>query len=133
MTTEANKAVVRRYIEEVINQNKLELIDTLFAPQMRDQVRAHLTSGDDAFPDGVEEIRDMVAEGNLVMVWWNFRGTQRGPFFGVPATGKPVDIVGFAVYEFENGQIVDDLMTMDFLGALRQLGASVTLPQQVEA
>lgn len=128
MTTEINKAVVRRYIEEVINGNNLELIDTLFAPAMREPVRQHLTTGGDAFPDGVEEIRDIVAEGNRVMVWWNFRGTHRGPFFGVPATGKPIDIVGFAVYELENGQIVDDLMTMDFLSALRQVGATITPP-----
>lgn len=128
MSAETNKAVVRRYIEEVINNNNFDLIDTLFAPEMREQVREHLTGGGDAFPDGVEEIRDIVAEGNIVMVRWNFRGTQRGPFFGVPATGKTIDIVGFAVYYLENGQIVDDLMTMDFLGALRQVGATITPP-----
>jgi len=128
MSAETNKAVVRRYIEEVINNNNFDLIDTLFAPEMREPVREHLTGGGDAFPDGVEEIRDIVAEGNSVMVRWNFRGTQRGPFFGVPATGKTIDIVGFAVYYLENGQIVDDLMTMDFLGALRQVGATITPP-----
>ena len=61
MTTETNKAVVRRYIEDVINRGDLALIDILFAPEMRERVKGFLTGGDDAFPDGYEEIRDMVA------------------------------------------------------------------------
>jgi hypothetical protein len=63
MSTEDNKAVVRRYIEEVINGGNLKLIDTFFAPQMRAQVRAFLTGGDDAFPDGREEIQDLLPKG----------------------------------------------------------------------
>ncbi|MGH2520960.1 MAG: ester cyclase [Anaerolineales bacterium] len=130
-TEEANKAVVRRYIEEVINQGKVDLIDTLFAPPMREQVKGFATRGDDAFPDGHEEIRDIVAEGNTVMVRWNFRGTHQGLFLGVPATGKSVEMIGFAVYYLEDGQIVDDLMIMDLYGATQQLGARVVLPNDV--
>ena len=128
MSTEQNKAVVRRYIEEVINKGNLDLIDTLFAPNMREKVRNFLTSGGDPFPDGQEEIKDMLAEGDKVMVWWLFRGTHQGEVLGIPATGKPFEIVGFAVYDFENGQIVDDLMSMDWYDMLTQVGARVTLP-----
>lgn len=128
MSTEQNKAVVRRYIEEVINKGNLDLIDTLFAPNMREKVRDFLTNGGDPFPDGQEEIKDMLAEGDKVMVWWLFRGTHQGEFLGIPATGKPFEIVGFAVYDFENGQIVDDLMRMDWYDMLTQVGAQVALP-----
>lgn len=75
---EANKAVVRRYIEDVVNGNKLALIDELFAPERREQVHAFLSSGDTAFADGHEAIIDIVAEGNTVMVRWNFCGTHLG-------------------------------------------------------
>ena len=126
---ETNKAIVRRYIEEVINQNKIELIDELFAPDMRDRVRGFLTSGDNAFPAAHEEIKDIVAEGNTVMARWNFTGTHQGPFFGVPATGKSIEMIGFAVYYLENGQIVDDLMVMSTYGALKQMGATITPPK----
>lgn len=85
---ETNKAVVRRYIEEVVNQSKVELIDELFAPDMREQVRAHLSSGVGPFPDGHEEIKDIVAEGSTVMVRWNFKGTHMGTYLEIPATGK---------------------------------------------
>jgi steroid delta-isomerase-like uncharacterized protein len=128
-TEEINKNVVRRYIEEVINQGKVELIDELFAPELREQVKSYGNAGSgDPFPDGYEEIRDLVAEGDRVMARWNFKGTHQGTFFGVPATGKEVEFIGFAVYYLENGQIVDDLMIMDVYGALRQLGATVALP-----
>jgi steroid delta-isomerase-like uncharacterized protein len=127
-TEEINKAVVVRYIEEVINQGKVELIDTLFAPEMREHVKGFVLGGEDPFPDGIEQIRDIVAEGNRVMARWNLVGTHRGTFFGVPPTGKTVEMIGFAVYYLENGQIVDDLMIMDVYGALRQLGARVVAP-----
>lgn len=129
---ETNKAVVRRYIEEVINQGKVDLIDTLFAPEMREQVKQHMADGDTAFPDGHEEIRDLVAEGNTVMARWNFRGAHQGTFLDIPATGKSVEMIGFAVYYLENGQIVDDLAVFDLYGALRQVGANITPPKDNE-
>ena len=124
---ETNKAVVRRYIEEVINQKKVELIDELFAPEMRAQVREHF-SGSDPFPDGREEIKDLVAEGNTVMVRWNFKGTHLGTYLDIPATGKSIEMIGFAVYYLENGLIVDDLMLTSNFGALRQMGVTFVPP-----
>ena len=125
---ETNKAVVRRYIEEVINQNKVEVIDELFAPDMREQVRSYLSGGGDPFPDGHEEIKDIVAEGNTVMVRWNFKGTHLGTYLEIPATHKSIEMIGFAVYYLENGQIVDDLMLMSNYGALKQMGVTFTPP-----
>src|SRR5262245_6001130 len=95
---ETNKAVVRRYIEEVINGKRLELIDELFAPEMRERVRGFLSAEGDPFPDAHEEIRDIVAEGDTVMARWNFKGTHQGTFFDIQATGKSIEMIGFAVY-----------------------------------
>jgi steroid delta-isomerase-like uncharacterized protein len=129
---EANKTVVRRYIEEVINGGRLELIDTFFAPHMRGKVRQFLSGGDDPFPDGREELQDLVAEGDTVIARWTFRGTHRGLFLGVPATGKSIEILGFAVYYFKDGQIHDDLMVMEWLDALEQMGARIVPPSGAE-
>ena len=128
MSTEANKAVVRRYIEEVINQGQIDLIDTLFAPAMRERVRGFMSGGDDPFPDGYEEIQDIVAEGNTVMVRWIFRGTHQAIFLDIPATGKRIEITGYGVYHLEDGQIAADTMSMDWLDALEQLGATIGPP-----
>jgi predicted ester cyclase len=127
MDTERNKAAVRRYIEEAINEGKRELIDELFTPEMAAHVKEFM-SGQTAFVDGREEILDLVAEGNTVMARWSFRGTHTDDFFGVPATGKMVEMIGFSIYYFtEDGKIEDDSMLMSNLGALLQLGAVVRL------
>lgn len=128
MSTETNKAVVRRYVEEVINQGNLALIDTLFAPEMRERVKGFRAGGDNPFPDGREEIRDIVAEDNMVMVRWIFHGTHQGIFLGIPPTGKPIEITGYGTYYLENGQIVWDTMCMDWYDALEQLGATISAP-----
>lgn len=124
---EMNKAVVVRFIEEVINGRRHELIDELFAPELAAEVRKY-HSGNDPFPDGREEIRDIVAEGDRVMVRWNLEATHRGEYLGIPATNKPVELIGFAVYYLENGRIVDDLMLMSNYGFLKQVGAVITPP-----
>ena len=132
MTTETNKSVVRRFIEEVVNRRNLALIDELFAPEMREQVRGFQAGGIDSvhasFPDHHEEIQDLVAEGRTVMVRWIFRGTHQGLFYGIPPTGKRIEITGYGVYQLENGQIVADAMTMDWIDALEQLGGTIAPP-----
>ena len=130
MTIETNKAVVQRYIEEVINQGKLDVIETLFAPNMREKVKGFLAGGDDPFPDGHEEIQHLVAEGNTVVAHWVLRGTHRAPFFGIPATSKTIEAHGFSIYFFEDGKIVDDLMVFDNYDVLEQLGATIRPPDR---
>lgn len=130
-TLDANKAVVRRYIEEVINQDKTDLIDTLFARHRRDVVRAFHTGGSDPFPDAQEEILDLVAEGNRVMARWIFRGTHQETFFGIPATGKSIEMIGYGIYYLEDGQIVDEAMVMDWQEALAQIGVTLTPPNDL--
>ena len=128
MTAESNKAVVQRYIEEVINQGNLAMIDTLFSPEMRESVRNFATVANESFPDRYEEIRDVVAEGNTVMVWWIFHGTHQGLFYGIPPTGKQIEINGFGIYYFEKEQIVADSMCMDWIDAIEQLGGTISGP-----
>ena len=128
MSIAANKAVVRSYIEEVINKDKIELIDTFFAPERHDLVRDFLSHDNPPFPDGQEEILDIVAEGEKVMVRWLFKATHLGDFMGIPATGKRIEITGYGTYYFENGLIKWDTICFDWLDALEQMGASLSLP-----
>jgi predicted ester cyclase len=128
MTDETNKAVVKRYIEKVINQGQLAVIDALFSPEMREQVRRFTTVADESFPDRYEEIRDLIAEGDIVMVHWVFHGTHQGLFYGIPPTGKQIQINGFGIYFLENGQIVGDSMCTDWIDAVEQLGGTISAP-----
>jgi steroid delta-isomerase-like uncharacterized protein len=129
MSIEANKTVVRRYIEDVINQKKLALIDEFFAPEMREKVRGFLTADQNPFPDAHEEIEDIVAEGKKVMVRLLFTGTHQGEFMGIPATGKRVEITAYGTYYLENLQITWDTICFDWLEALEQLGATISVPK----
>lgn len=129
MSPNENKAVVRRYITEVINHGDRNLIDELFVPEMRERVRAFLGSGDNPFPDGHEEIQDIVAEGDLVIVRLLFRGTHRGAFLGVAPTGKAIEVTGYGTYRFDaTGRIAWDTISFDWLDALEQIGATIQGP-----
>ncbi len=128
MTLEANKTIVKRYIEEVINQKKLDLIDEFFTPEMSDKVRGFLSvdpNHPNPFPDAQEVIEDIVAEGNKVMVRLLFTGTHQEEFMGIPATGKRIEITAYGTYYLENLQITWDTICFDWLEALEQLGATV--------
>jgi predicted ester cyclase len=129
MSAEANKEVVRRYIEEVINQEKFDLIDELFTPEMREKVKSFLMVDNNPFPDGKEIIEDIVAEDNKVMVRLLFTGTHQGEFMGIPATRKRIEITAYGTYYVENAQITWDTICFDWLEALEQLGATIKLPQ----
>jgi predicted ester cyclase len=126
---EVNKGVVRRYIEEVLNGGRIELIDELFAPDMRAQVRSIATDLRTNFPDMHERIETLICEGDTVAAFWILTGTQRGEFFGIPPTGRGIDIAGMSTYYLRDGVIVDDVAVIDWLEAVHQLGATVKPPE----
>ena len=128
MILDTNKSIVQRYINEVLNQGRQELIITLFAPHMHEQVQRIFNDVREAFPDMHETLEDLVAEGNKVMARWTFRGTQGGLFLDIPPTGKHIEITGFSIYYLENGVIVNDYAVLDWLDALEQLGATILPP-----
>lgn len=128
-----NKQIARRLIEEVWNQGKLDLIDELVDPNytgrdpmlgahnregFRESVKAYRA----AFPDLKIEAATMVGEGNFVCTRWTSSGTHRGPFMGMPATGKSSVGTGINFAEIRNGKLFSDFQEFDSLSLLRQLG-----------
>jgi hypothetical protein len=75
-----------------------------------------------AFPDRQNVIEEVIAQGDRVFVKFRLTGTHQGDFFGIPATGKKVDIHEVGVFRLENGQIVDGWFMADELGLIEQLG-----------
>lgn len=130
---EANKAVVRRFVDEVWTNGNLDAMDDLFTP---DSV-LHAPEGDvvgpeafkpynrqylEAFPDLTYEIRDVVAEGDRVAFRARMTGTHEGEFMGTPPTGERFDAEGIIVARIEDGKIVERWASYDALGMMRQLG-----------
>jgi steroid delta-isomerase-like uncharacterized protein len=135
MQTDAMKALVRRELEAV-NTGNWGVFDELIAEDY--------ISHDPAFPEPIRgrdglrqqfeayrlglgpevEIRvdDQVAEGDTVATRWTATGTHKGEFFGVPPTGRRLEIRGISFERFAGGQIIEDWVSWDALGLMRQLG-----------
>lgn len=140
MSTEENKAFMRRFYEEVFNQKNLAAIDDFVAPDFvnRSAAQLGLVSGDlehvkqfvgvvmQAFPDLHYTVEDMVAEGDKVVTRLTLSGTQRGTFMGIPATGKHTTISDIEIFRITNGKAVENWVQADFLGLLQQLGVVPT-------
>jgi predicted ester cyclase len=135
MSVEQNKAMVRRYFEEVMNEGKLDVVEELFAPEFGGATpSAHDVRGPECarrtaltmrngFPDIHFTIEEIIAEGDSVVVYVTFRGTHEGEFMGVPPTGKRVESHAAEQARLRDGKIVEAVWQLhDMLDLFRQLG-----------
>ena len=133
MTATANKALVTRYYDEVLNQRNLAALDDLLAPDFaswlpdgtrlgRAEYRDAVLASHEAFPDLVVEVLDQLAEGDKVATRWRASGTHRGPFAGIPATGRPVTITAMHLHRVADGKLTEHWEEIDLLRLMRQLG-----------
>jgi steroid delta-isomerase-like uncharacterized protein len=133
--SEQNKTVVRRVIDEIVNQGNVDLISELVSPQYSyfeptvGSLRGHegynqiVAIYRTAFPDMTLTIDEQIAEGDKVVTRFTAEGTHHGELLGVAPTGKHVSVQGVVISRIEDGQIVEDFETFDVHGMLRQLDA----------
>lgn len=133
-TSENNKAAIRKFLEEVINQNRMDRANDLVVEdfveldplpgqrQGREGLKEVLAMMRAAFPDIHWTPEEMVAEGDKVVTRFTWTGTHRGDFLGVPATGKSVSVKGVVIDQLEGGKISNSRILMDTLGLMQQLG-----------
>ena len=131
-----NKALARRWFEEVWNRGRTEAIAEMFAAdaiahnlnepgkdlQGPEGFRRYFETIHGAFPDLKVTVLDMIAENDLVVVRWSAKATHRGDHLGFPATNKPVTVVGTNVLRVANGKLVEGWDSWDRLSLMRQLG-----------
>jgi steroid delta-isomerase-like uncharacterized protein len=129
MSTEANKELVRRWID-ARNRHDLEAAVALFVSDWQARIRRSFASVTDSFPDVHITIEEMIAEGDQVTLRWGFHGTQRGTYRDIPATGKTVDWKGIDIYTVRDGQIVSMMREADSLSVREQLGATVARTEE---
>jgi steroid delta-isomerase-like uncharacterized protein len=133
-----NKAVVRRFIEEVQNQKNWESYDELNAsdfvnlsappgvPSDKEGGKIFLASFLNAFPDCRVTIDDMIAEGDRVATKKTFTGTHTVELSGIPPTGRRVTIQYVDILRLRDGQIVEHWLSMDQMSFMQQLGVLPT-------
>jgi steroid delta-isomerase-like uncharacterized protein len=133
MSAEENKALVRRWFEELDKRN-FAIIDELIPedyvdhnpplpnlPPGREGVRQSSLRLFDAFPDAIHILEDQMAEGDKVMTRLTTRATYRGEIFGLKPTGKLIEVSGIAVHRVANGQLIEHWAHMDMAGFMQQL------------
>ena len=135
MSTEANKAIIRRFVEEVQNGGDLTVLDEIAAadyvnhtappgvPPDREGLKQLTAMFRRAFPDGRMTVEDLVAEGDRVVTRKTFRGTHGGELMGIPPTGRAVAIQLIDIVRLADGKAVESWSAADDLGMLQQLGA----------
>lgn len=134
MSPETNIATVRRMIDQVYNNRRLDLIEEFFTVDIVQHVvgyplftglealRQNVAMGLTGFPDFRLSIEDEIAAGDKVAARWTMTGTQKGEVFGIPATGKQITHSGMTFYRLSNARIAELWFLADNLGMMQQLG-----------
>jgi steroid delta-isomerase-like uncharacterized protein len=133
MSTEENKKVVRRWIEEAWDKKNLDIIDELHASDYaghivgtpgpvrgRDALKQLFASYLAAF-DMHRTNEFLVAEGDKVVAYDTYRVKHIGELASIPPTGKELTVTGIDIYRIVDGKIVEQWYEMDFTGLLQQL------------
>ena len=129
---EQNKAIARRAFEEILSGGRFELAAQLYAKDFlnhgihRDasleEDQAALKGWHQAFSDITIVPEKLIAEGDLVTIYWIARGTNTGTGNGLPATGKKAELTGITIWRIVDGKIKEEWSAFDQLSMMRQLG-----------
>jgi len=139
MSTEENKAIVRRVNDEVWSEGHLDVIEELIADDFVATVvgapqqirgpqgfREFVGIYRKAFPDLRITVDEQFAEGETVVTRWTATGTNEGELMGMPATGKQATTAGININRISGGKLVEGWGLFDQLGLLQQIGAVPT-------
>jgi steroid delta-isomerase-like uncharacterized protein len=147
MSTDANKAIARRYFYEVFNEANITTLEEICDPDFLFTLPTHsepfrgvegykdlvnMIVG--AFPDIHFAVEDMFAEGDMILTRWTARGTHTGKPFptvigDIPAIGNSFLIGGMSWHRIINSKIAEVIANEDSLGLIQQLGRAI-LPTQ---
>ena len=120
MSLDENKALFRRWFEDVVNANDYAVADELLAPGYT----AHFPGAPEPIDrDGHKGMVETFAEGDKVVLRVTAGGTHEGEFQGIPPTGERVTITGIGIARIEDGRIAESWWDFDALGLMQQLGA----------
>lgn len=118
--------------EVAINEGRTNILDTAYAddailhttPEIKGKsnAKAYYDNFVAGFSDRSFTIKEIFADGDKLVKYWQFKGKHTGTFFGIPATGKDVDVIGCTIVKMKDGKIAEEQDFMDNLEFMRQLG-----------
>jgi steroid delta-isomerase-like uncharacterized protein len=134
-TTEQNKAIARRWSEELWSRGNLAVADEIIAANYQrhdpgdpfpargpEDVKRIVTMLRSMLSDFHIEVEAMVAEGDFVVSRYTTTATDNRGYMGMPPTGKSIRTPAIQIFRFANGKIVESWAARDDLGTLQQLG-----------
>lgn len=129
---ERNKQIARSFFEEVLDQGRLDGYTESHSKGFVAHAGNHeATLAEDiaaarqerqALPDMRVKVNQIVAERDLVAVYWTAAGTNTQAGMGFPATGKKIKIDGMTLFRFKSGRICEEWSVWDMLSVMRQAG-----------
>src|SRR4030095_14533858 len=129
---EQNKSLAKRAFEELLSRGRFELAEELYAKDFvnhgihrnatLEEDQAALKGWHHAFSDIAIVPEKLIAEGDLVAVYWIARGTNTGRGNGLPATGKKAELAGITIWRIAEGKIKEEWSAFDQLSLMQQLG-----------
>jgi predicted ester cyclase len=134
-TTEKNKLLIRRYIEEVVNTGNVDDLASFISPnyiESDDQTgqssglegaKKHILGVRETYPDLHVTVEQQIAEGEWVVSRITARGTHLGTWLGMKPTGKRVEVTGVNIDRVVDGRIVEHGGAANLLGPLLEIGA----------
>ena len=131
MSIEANKALVRRYYDEVRDQGNTNVVDEIFAERVvgrgedmssLEAIKQVIQNWHAGFSDNHTDIVDQIAEGDIVATHWKATATHTGEFRGVAATGQKIEASGSTFHRVQDGKIVEHWGNNDMYLVSQQLG-----------
>jgi steroid delta-isomerase-like uncharacterized protein len=139
--SEENKALVRRYFEEIWDKGNLDLIDELFTTNFvrhgptategevsgLEGFKALVSMYRSALPDLRVPVEELIAEGDRVVTRWRARGTHQGELMGNAPTGNQASVSGILIDRISRGKIEEEWVDYDTLHLMQQIGG-VTQP-----
>ncbi|MGB6673195.1 MAG: ester cyclase [Candidatus Nitrosopolaris sp.] len=141
MAYEQNKAIARRFIQELFNEGKVDEAKNFVTPDIIYHGLEELRGLEDfkkwiiedrkTFPDLEVTIVEDMAEGNNVAVRWTLKATHEGDFAGLPASHKKFEAHGAEIFHFENSKIKEAWTIFDALAPALRLGVvEMVQPEQ---
>jgi len=139
MSEEQNKVIVKKFIEEMWNERKLDLADELFAtncithqlrsgegdsgmPRSADSLRSEASAWLSGFPDLKFNLEQMIAADDRVVTCCMMRGTHTGLWMGLSPTGKQINVPIITIHRIAGSKIVEDWVLVGSLALFQQLG-----------
>ena len=128
----ANMAFYSRVFDVAVNEGRTDIFDSAYVddavlhtvPEVKGKVnaKAYYSNYVTGFSERQFIVKEMFADGDKLVKHWQFKGKHTGTFFGIPATGKTVDVSGCTIAKMKDGKIAEEQDFMDNMVFMQQLG-----------